>query len=308
MRQAERKFQRISESRTSIYFAIAGNAVTAAFKFFAAFVSGSSAMTSEGIHSLVDTSDGFFLLLGNKNSQKPADQRHPFGYGKELYFWTLIVALLIFALGGAMSIYQGIVHLIHPHPIENVFWNYLVLGVAFAAEGTSFLVALKAFRRNKREGSYWRAIRTSKDPTVFTVLFEDAAALVGLIIAFLGIFLGQLLNNPYLDGTASVLIGLTLAAVAIFLARESKDLLVGEGLRADHRQALESYILARPYVNRLEALRSLHFGPHEVMVVLNIKFNAEIESPSAPSWSNQIHDDIVSEFSDIQHVFVESEA
>src|SRR6266478_7681458 len=206
-----------NESRTAIFAAIAGNLAIAATKLVAAFFTGSSAMLSEGIHSLVDTGNGGLLLLGFRKSRKPPDANHPFGHGKELYFWSLVVAILIFALGGGMSVYEGATHLTHPHAYDPT-WNYIVLGFALVFEGFSFYFAYKAFRSEMGRAGILATIRASKDPTTFTVLFEDTAALLGLIVAFLGIYLGHLLNNPYLDGVASIIIGVILAAVAGFLA------------------------------------------------------------------------------------------
>ena len=187
-----------SESKVAIFAAIAGNLAIAATKMIAAFFSGSSAMLSEGIHSLVDTGNGGLLLLGFRQSQKPADAEHPFGHGKELYFWSLIVAILIFALGGGMSVYEGVTHLPHAQ-LSDPTWNYVVLGVAFVFESTSAYFAFKAFRREMKGQGVIKTIRASKDPTTFTVLFEDTAALLGLMVAFLGIFFAHLFNNPYLD-------------------------------------------------------------------------------------------------------------
>src|SRR5437899_3301014 len=204
-------------SKKSIYAALIANLVIAASKFIAAWLSGSAAMLSEGIHSIVDTGNSSLLLLGIRLSRKPADDEHPFGHGKELYFWTLIVAVVIFAGGGGISIYEGVLHLIDPKPLEDPNWSYVVLGIAAISESISLKVALQEFRAVQGRQSLWRAIQASKDPSTFTVLIEDAAALAGLVAAFLGICLGHTLNNLYLDGIASVVIGLILAAVAILL-------------------------------------------------------------------------------------------
>lgn len=224
-----------SGSKIAIYAAIGGNLAIAMMKFTAAGLSGSSAMLSEGVHSLVDTGNGGLLLFGIHKSKQPPDATHPFGYGKELYFWALIVAVLIFGVGGGISIYEGILHLIHPAPLEDPAWSYVVLGLATVFEAFVFIVAFRAFQDIKgEEQNIWQAIKTSKDPTTFTVLFEDAAALLGLIVAFVGIFLAHYFNNPYLDGVASVVIGVILATVAVLLVYESKGLLVGEGRTRRH--------------------------------------------------------------------------
>ncbi|WP_242065105.1 cation diffusion facilitator family transporter [Nostoc sp. FACHB-133] len=208
-------------SKKTIFAAIGANLAIAITKFIAASITGSSAMISEGIHSIVNTSDQLLLLLGISRSQKPAYDIHPFGYGQELYFWTFIVAILIFAIGGGMSIYEGITHLIKPSSLEDPMWNYIVLGVAILLEGYSWTVALKEFLPTKGKQNFWQAIKNSKDPTVITILFEDTAAISGLLVALIGIFLGHLFNNVYFDGIASIIIGIILAVVAVVLARES---------------------------------------------------------------------------------------
>jgi cation diffusion facilitator family transporter len=215
-------------SKKVIFAAIGGNLAIAVMKFVAAAFNGSSAMLSEGIHSLVDPGNGLLPLLGFRLSRQPADASHPFGYGKDLYFWMLIVAVLIFAVGGGMSMYEGISHLFHPNPLTNPLWNYVVLGSAIVFEGFVWVIAFKAFRAVQGGQSLWQAVRTSKDPTTFAVLFEDTAALLGLLVALLGVYFGHQFDNPYLDGTASIVIGLILAVVAMLLAYESKGLLVGE--------------------------------------------------------------------------------
>src|SRR5919109_2798720 len=219
-----------SESIKAIYAAIAANLGIAVTKFAAAAFTGSSAMISEGIHSLVDTGNGGLMLLGVHRSRRPADDRHPFGYGKELYFWTLIVAIVIFAVGGGISAYEGLLHVLHPSHLENPTWNYVVLGLSLVFESYSFIVALKAFQSAKGDLSLWQSIETSKDPTTYTVLFEDSAALLGLVVAFAGVFFSQVFDIAYFDGAASILIGVILAVVAILLAYESKGLLVGEAV------------------------------------------------------------------------------
>src|SRR5262245_12990591 len=195
-----------ASSKRTIFAAIGANIAIAATKFVASAFTGSSAMLSEAIHSLVDSGNGLLLLWGIRASQRPADAKHPFGHGKELYFWTLIVAILIFAVGGGMSMYEGISHLFHPNPLRAPIWNYVVLGLAVVFEGYSWTVAVEEFRATQQGPGVWRAVHTSKDPTVFTVLFEDSAALLGLLIALAGVYLGHQLGNPYLDGVASLAI------------------------------------------------------------------------------------------------------
>ena len=197
----------VSSSKKVIYAALAGNGAIAVTKFFAAFWTGSSAMLSEAIHSVVDTGNQGLLLYGLKKSNQPADAHHPFGYGMELYFWTFVVAILIFAVGSGISIYEGISKLFTPHTIRNPMINYVVLAIAMVFEGAAWWVAFKAFRISKGRLGYLAAVRQSKDPTIFTVLFEDSAAMLGLVVAFIGIALSQALNMPSLDAVASIVIG-----------------------------------------------------------------------------------------------------
>lgn len=202
-------------------------------KFVAASITGSSAMLSEGFHSVVDTGNELLLLLGLHRGKQPADRQHPYGYGKELYFWSLIVAMVLFGIGGGVAIYEGILHLQNPRPLEDPFWAYVVLGVAALLEGTSWTFALREMLAKKGNHSLWQSIRRSYDPSVFTVLFEDTAALIGLTAAFLGVYLGHRYANPYIDGAASIAIGVTLSVVALLLIRESKALLVGEAAKPE---------------------------------------------------------------------------
>jgi cation diffusion facilitator family transporter len=221
----------MAESRTAIYGAIAANVAIAATKFVVAAISGSAAMLSEGIHSLVDTGNGLLLLVGVRRSQREATPEHPFGHGKEIFFWSLIVAVLIFGVGGGVSAYEGVLHLRHGQQVGDPSWSYVVLAAAALFEGTSFAIALRAFLREKGERPFLEALHASKNPTTYTVLAEDGAALIGLAIAAAGIWSSQRFAMPELDGAASVLIGVLLAGVAVLLIREARGLLIGEGIR-----------------------------------------------------------------------------
>ncbi len=223
----------MAASKLPIYTALAANFAIAVTKFIAAAVTGSSAMISEGIHSLVDASNEILLLFGIKKSKKPADETRPFGYGKELYFWAFIVSILIFGVGAGISFYEGITHLEHPVLIKDPFWNYIVLGIAFIFDGVSFITAYKEFNIQRGTTPFWLAIKKSKDPSTFVVLLEDAADLLGLTVAFLGVYFGHLFNEPVYDAVASLLIGVILTAISVVLARESRSLLMGES--AGHR-------------------------------------------------------------------------
>jgi len=292
--------------KITVYAAIAGNLAIAVSKFVAAFFTGSSAMLSEGIHSLVDTGNGGLLLFGIRQSKKPPDEMHPFGHGKELYFWTLIVAILIFAVGGGMSMYEGIMHLVHPSPVENPFWNYTVLGLATLFEGISWAVAYQEFRATQGRRGLWEAIHVSKDPTVFTVLFEDSAALLGLIVAFLGVFLGHQLDNPYFDGSASILIGVILAAVATLLAYESKGLLIGEGVQPRILKDICMLVSEDAAVEKIMRPLTMHFGPHEILLNIEVQFQRRLSAVELARVVNRLERRIKNRYPDITRIFIEA--
>lgn len=297
-------------AKKTIYAAMAANFAIAIIKFIAASITGSSAMLSEGIHSVVDTGNELLLLLGIRLSKKPADDSHPFGYGQELYFWTLIVALFIFAIGGGMSIYEGINHVRYPEPLTNPFWNYVVLGLAVIFEGYSWNVALQAFlaSTSKNEDNFWTAIRASKDPTVFTILFEDTAALIGLFVAFLGVLSGHLLGNVYLDGVASIVIGVILCGVSILLASESKGLLIGEGASAETVASIRKITNDDPAVDRVIKVLTLHFGPQEILLNLEIEFAKDLETEGLAIAVERLETLIRKQHTEIQNIFIEAKS
>ena len=295
-------------AKKTIYAAMAANFAIAVTKFIAASFTGSSAMLSEGIHSVVDTGNELLLLLGLRLSQKPADDSHPFGYGQELYFWTLIVALFIFSIGGGMSVYEGIDHIRHPEPLTDPRWNYVVLGLAVIFEGYSWNIALQQFLASKKEDSLWTAIRASKDPIVFTVLFEDTAALVGLLVAFIGVFSGHLLGNVYLDGVASIVIGVILCGVAILLASESKGLLIGEGATAETVASIREITNSDPAVDKVVKVLTLHFGPQEILLNLEIKFVQDLATEELAIAVERLENSISSQHSEIQNIFIEAKS
>ena len=297
-----------SESKTAIFAAIAGNLAIAATKFAAAAFTGSSAMLSEGIHSLVDTGNGGLLLLGVRKSKKPPDAAHPFGHGKELYFWSLIVAILIFALGGGMSVYEGVTHLANPHHNQDPTWNYVVLGMAIIFESVSFYFAFKAFRKEMGRQGVLQTIHASKDPTTFTILFEDSAALLGLLVAFVGIFLGHTLNNPYLDGVASIAIGVILGVVAGFLAYESKGLLIGEGVDQQTLNSIRKIAREDPAVVKVRKALTMHFGPHDVLLTLDIQFQEKLTAAEISAVVDHLEKKIRDQHPEIKHIFIEAKS
>ena len=297
-----------SSAKKTIYTAITANLAIAVVKFIAAFITGSSAMLSEGIHSTVDTGNELLLLLGLRRSKKPADDSHPFGYGQELYFWTLVVALMIFAIGGGMSIYEGINHLKNPEPLRDPFWNYMVLGFAVIFEGYSWNIALQEFLATKSEDNLWEALKDSKDPIIFTILFEDTAALIGLLVAFLGIFCGHLFNNVYLDGVASIAIGVILSGVAILLAIESKGLLIGEGADPETVAHIRTLTLDDPAVKKVMRVLTLHFGPQEILLNLEIQFSDQLSTEELAIAVERLETTIRIQHPEIQNIFIEAKS
>ena len=299
----------MSESnKIVVYAALAGNLTIALVKFVAAYITNSSAMLSEAIHSVVDTLNEILLLYGMKKSQQPANYRHPFGYGRELYFWAFIVSLMVFALGAVVSIYQGILHIRHPEEMQNPMINHIVLGVAILCEGTSWFVALKAFRKIKGKQGYFETFRQSKDPTTFTVLFEDTAALVGLLIALIGIYLSHALNMPVLDGLASVFIGLVLAISAVLLARETKGLLMGETADPQLRHNVLTIAQEDFAVHSANGVLTEQMGAHQVIASLSLEFKDHLTSDEIEACVNRIEAKIKQLHPEIVALFVKPQS
>lgn len=260
-------------SQKVIYAAIVANLGIATAKFIVAGITGSASMVAEGIHSAVDTGNELLLLLGERRSTRPADRKHPFGYGKSLYFWALIVALSVFSLGGGLSIYHGIDALKSPPPLEDPLWNYVVLGAAAVFEGYSWNVSRKALNAVRKPGTtLWQAVRASKDASVFTVFIEDTAALLGIVIAASGIALGHYFDNPYFDPAGSILIGVLLIGAAFMLARETGGLLVGESIDRDQLAALHALFEREPALDTVSSLRTMQMGPEEVLLAASVQF------------------------------------
>jgi len=260
-------------SKLVVYAALAANVAIAVAKFVAAAFTGSAAMLSEGVHSLVDSANEVLLLYGMHRSQRPPDRDHPLGYGRELYFWTFIVALLVLALGAGFSLYEGVNHILAPEPLKDPMVNYIVLAVSALFEGTSWWLSLKSVQRKKGKLGYFEAFRRTKDPTTFSVLFEDTAALLGLGIAALGVYLSHALNDPTLDGWASVGIAVVLAAAATLLARESKELLIGEPAQPKLLAQVCSIAGQVPGVEAVNGVLTVQIGPDQVLVALSAAFD-----------------------------------
>ena len=266
--------KRIGHIRANIvlYGAMFANLGIAVAKFIAAAVSGSSSMLSEGVHSLVDSGNQLLLLYGQARAKRAPDSRHPFGYGRELYFWAFVVAILIFAIGAGISVYQGWIHIHDPEPLRDPTINYVVLAVAFLLEGTSWAIAVREFDAGRGELGWWQAVRRSKDPAGFIVLFEDSAALAGLIIAAVGIWLSHATGDARIDGIASIAIGLILAAVAILLAREAKELLIGEAADPALIDTIRRIVEAHPEISAINHVRTIHTAPDSIFVAVSADF------------------------------------
>ena len=292
-------------SKKVIYAALIGNGLIAITKFFASFYTGSSAMMSEAVHSVVDTGNQGLLLFGIKRSNRPKDERHPFGYGMEIYFWAFVVAILIFAVGAGVSIYEGIHKLQHPEAISSPYINYLVLGAAMIFEGVAWYIAYKEFDKMKGNQSLFQAVRHSKDPTVFTVLFEDSAAMLGLMVAFVGIFIASSFGVLWADGAASIVIGLILAATAVLLAFETKGLLIGEAASPELIQSIEEIVQKDHSILHVNELRSMHMGPNDILLALSLDFQDDISAGQVESQISNLEQEIKTKHNEIKHLFIE---
>ena len=293
-------------SKIAIYGAIAANTLIAISKFVASFFTGSSAMLAEGIHSLIDTGNGLLLLLGIKKSKRVADEQHPFGYGKEIYFWSFVVSILIFALGGGFAIYEGVHALQDPHVIEDPTWNYIVLISAIVFEGTSLIIAVRSFNKSHTTGNILSRIVKSKDPANFAVIIEDTAAVIGLFIALIGVFLGKTLNNPYMDGGASLLIGVLLLVVATFLAKETKGLLLGESARPELLNSLKAILSEKKYIKDWSFPKTMHFGPDSVLVVIEVDLQDDMDLLAAEKAVEELRSEIQYKHPRITQIFIQT--
>ena len=296
----------MAESKLAVFGAIAANVAIAAMKFTAAAATGSSAMLSEGIHSLVDSGDGVLLLVGMRLADRPADERHPFGYGKELYFWSLIVAVMIFGVGGGVSIYEGILRLLDPRPLEDAGWSYAILGAAAVFEGASLGIALWQFKKSIGDEPFWQSLRTSKDPTLYTVMAEDSAALLGLAAAAIGIFGSHQLRMPAFDAGASIVIGLLLCGVSTLLIVQARKLLVGAAVASDVAEAIRAIAQGEPSVHRAGWPLTMYLGPDDVLLALDAEFNAGVPAEEVSRAVNRIEDAVRKRFPEIGRIYIES--
>lgn len=295
----------MASTKLAIYSALCANLLIAVTKFIAAIITRSSAMLSEGIHSVVDTLNEILLLVGIKKSHRKADAKRPFGYGKELYFWSFIVSILIFGVGGGISFYEGITHLQHPETIRDPLWNYIVLGFAFLFDGISFIISLKSFNAHRGDTAFWTAVRKSKDPSSFVVLFEDAADVLGLMVAFAGVFFGHLFHNPYFDGIASIIIGLILTAVSLVLSREIRSLLMGETASPQLLQQIVQIAETNDAIENVQQPLSMVLGPEEVLLILKPVIKKDLSSEEIIKAIESIKAVIQKEHSIIKQVYIE---
>ncbi|MCI5060002.1 MAG: cation diffusion facilitator family transporter [Alphaproteobacteria bacterium] len=296
-----------SGSKKVIFAALIGNGLIAVTKFTAAAMTGSSAMLSEGVHSLVDTGNQILLLYGLKQAKKPADDKFPFGHGKEIYFWSFIVAILIFAVGAGISIYEGVHHILHPSEISNPIINYIVLGLAMIFEGGALYFAIVEFNKARGNKRSIDAVLHGKDPTLFVVLFEDSAAMLGLIIAFAGIFLAQATGLLWWDGVASVFIGCILGGTAIWLAHETKGLLIGERANIETVEGIRNILRDQTGVKKINEVLTLHMGPEFILANISLEFEDNLKTGELEKIINTLDRTIKSHYPIVKRVFIEAE-
>ena len=292
-----------SESTKVLLIALAANVGIAIAKFVAAAITGSSAMLTEGVHSLVDSTNQLLLMYGQKRAAKPADKFHPAGYGRELYFWSFVVALLVFALGAGVSVYEGIIHLLSPEPAVSPLIGYGVLVIAFVLEGGSTVSAFRQFDAARGGKSWWQALVSTKDATTVIVLLENGAAMAGILIAGVGLGMSQLTGDPRFDGIASILIGVLLAVVAIFLAREAKGLLIGEAADPELVSGVRR-LATRDGVTGVGEIMTLHNAPNQIVVALNVDFDNRLNAGDVERIIDEMERDLQGEFPSIQRVYV----
>jgi cation diffusion facilitator family transporter len=294
-----------------IYAALFGNSAIAVMKFIVAFISGSTAMLAEGFHSTADSINQVMLLVGHSRAARPADNRHPFGYGKELYFWAFVVAVSIFFVGAAISIYEGVHKIIHPKPVTSLGLSLAVLGISILFEAYPWWVAYSEAKRLKRsegfKGFFDLAIR-SKNPTVVVVLFEDSAAMIGCVVAAVGISLAHVFHNPIFDALASVCIGLILLVLALFLARETKALLIGESATRIDREKIQQTICSLPEIEGCGRLLTMHLGPNDILVNMDVEFSDNLSTDDLESIIAQIESHVKAAVPEATQIYIEAKA
>ena len=290
-----------------LYGALAANLGIGVAKFVAAGITGSSSMLTEGVHSCVDSGNQILLLYGQHRAKRKPDTIHPFGYGRELYFWAFVVAILIFAVGAGVSAYEGYLHVVAPEELSDPLINYIVLAIAFALEGTSWFIAMREFGKSKGDTGWWRAIRQSKDPAGFIVLFEDSAALAGLIIAGIGVWASHAFADPRIDGVASIAIGMILGLVAILLAREAKGLLIGERANPHVVETVRGIIAAHPAITHVNHVRSIHTAPEAIFVAVSADFVDSLTMGEAETIIERLEDALRAAVPSLSSIYIRPE-
>jgi len=296
-----------TSSKKVIYAALAGNCLIAITKTIASLMTGSSAMLSEAIHSVADTGNQILLLYGLRRAKMPADNDFPFGHGKEIYFWSFVVAIVLFSGGAGLSVYKGIDHLLSPVPVKHSYVNYLVIGLAFIFEGISWYIALKEFAKLKGPWSYFQAVHRGKDPSLFVVLLEDSAAIIGLVVAFVGILLSQITGRPSYDAIAAVIIGLILAGTAILLASETKSMLIGESANKEVVQGIRDIADSSKEIKQVNEVLTMHMGPDFILVNISVDFVDPILATEVEVTVAALDRAIKRAYPKVQRIFVEVE-
>ena len=291
-------------STRTLVVALAANLLIAASKFVAAAITGSSAMLTEGVHSVVDSTNQLLLMWGRRQSKKPPDKYHPFGYGRELYFWSFVVAVLVFSLGAGVSVYEGIIHILHPEPAISPIVAYGVLLVAFLLEGWSTVEAFGDFKKSKGDLGWFQAVRRSKDPPAFIVLLENGAAMAGIIAAAIGLGLAQLTHNPFYDGAASIVIGVILGVTALLLAHESKGLLIGEAADPQLVEGLRNLAASKSGVVGVGHVLTSHSSPDQITVMINVDFRDDLLAGQVEKIVCDIEEDARERWPQVRRLFV----
>jgi cation diffusion facilitator family transporter len=296
----------VDRSKIPVYCALAGNVAVCVIKFIAASFSGSAALLSEGVHSAVDSGNEMILLLGMHRSKKPPDKDHPFGYGKEVYFWTLIISLLIFTFGGGLSIYEGTKRLIHLQPVKDLGWTYAVLVISFLFEAASLFIALKKFLEQKGNGPFWLELEASKDPALFAIIYEDIASILGLITAFIGITLSHYCNIPQIDGVASIIIGFIICVVATIMVFESRNLLVGESAHPEMTDGIFNLVNKDADVITLHDPLTMHMSPNEILLAIDVEFRQGIDANELAKVVRRLERNIRQQYPDVKKIYIEA--
>ena len=294
-----------------IYAALIGNSAIAVMKFIVAFFSGSAAMLAEGFHSTADSVNQVMLLIGHKRAARPPDKKHPFGYGKEIYFWAFVVAVSIFCVGAALSIYEGIKKIMHPEPVKLLYISLIVLGISVIFEAYPWWVAYSEAKSLKSEkgfsGFFDLAVR-SKNPTVMVVLFEDSAAMIGLFLAAAGISLGHITGIPLFDAAASILIGIMLFILALFLARETKALLIGESAGSKDRERIQQIICSVPEIKQCGQLLTMHMGPDDILVNMEVEFTDDLSTDDVEAVIDNVEQSVKAAVPAVTKIFIEAQS